>query len=108
MQRFPDQFKNVMILILPGAAVISFVVACSSGETSEFFEPLLIVGIVIDAAQSVAGDIISLEAGDFVQADARLIHSASVKSEVCSAYKGFFAYADPRLEPLARAISARR
>lgn len=42
-----------MILILPGAAVISFVVACSSGETSEFFEPLLIVGIVI--ANAVMG-----------------------------------------------------
>ena len=32
--RFLDQFKDVMILILLAAAVVSFVVACSSGEAS--------------------------------------------------------------------------
>ncbi|MBP3706840.1 MAG: cation-translocating P-type ATPase, partial [Clostridia bacterium] len=36
---------------------------------------------IIDAAQLVPGDIIKLEAGDFVPADARLIHSVSLKSE---------------------------
>ena len=36
---------------------------------------------VIDAAELVPGDIIKVEAGDFVPADARLIHSASLKSE---------------------------
>lgn len=46
-QRFFDQFKDVMILILLAAAAVSFAVACSSGEASEFFEPLLIVAIVI-------------------------------------------------------------
>ena len=45
--RFLDQFKDVMILILLAAAVVSFVVACSSGEASEFFEPILIVAIVV-------------------------------------------------------------
>ena len=52
-QRFLDQFKDVMILILLAAAVVSFVVACSSGEASEFFEPILIVAIVI--ANAVMG-----------------------------------------------------
>ena len=51
--RFLDQFKDVMILILLAAAVVSFVVACSSGEASEFFEPILIVAIVI--ANAVMG-----------------------------------------------------
>ncbi|MBQ7293898.1 MAG: cation-translocating P-type ATPase [Clostridia bacterium] len=36
---------------------------------------------IIDAAELVPGDIIKVEAGDFVPADARLIHSASLKSE---------------------------
>ena len=120
LQRFAEQFKDVMILILLGAAAISFIVACSTGEPSEFFEPLLIVAIVIanavmgvmqeskaekalealknlsapharalrdgketiiDATNLVVGDVILLEAGDFVPADARLIESSSLKSE---------------------------
>ncbi len=36
---------------------------------------------VIDAAQLVPGDVIRLEAGDFVPADARLLKSVSLKSE---------------------------
>ena len=36
---------------------------------------------VIDASALVPGDIIKLEAGDFVPADARLLHSVSLKSE---------------------------
>ncbi|MBQ5724751.1 MAG: cation-translocating P-type ATPase, partial [Clostridia bacterium] len=39
------------------------------------------VEMVIDAAELVPGDIIKLEAGDFVPADARLILSTSLKSE---------------------------
>lgn len=119
-QRFLEQFKDVMIIILLIAAVISFVVACIEGNPKEFFEPALILLIVvlnavmgvvqeskaekaldalknmsapharvirngaekiIDAAELVPGDVIHLEAGDFVPADARLIHSVSVKSE---------------------------
>ena len=119
-QRFLEQFKDVMILILLAAAVISFIVACTTGEMHEFFEPLLIVAIVvanavmgvmqeskaekaldalknlsapharvlrdgketvIEATQLVVGDIILLEAGDFVPADARLMTAASLKSE---------------------------
>lgn len=120
MQRFADQFKDVMILILIAAAVISFVIACMEKDAEGFFEPALILLIVvlnaimgvmqeskaekaldalkgmsapharviregaervIDADQLVPGDIIRLEAGDFVPADARLIASVSLKSE---------------------------
>lgn len=120
LERFFDQFKDVMILILLGAAVISFLIAIYEGESRAFFEPLLIVLIVvlnalmgvvqeskaekalealqnlaaplarvfrngkecvIEASQLVPGDIISLQAGDFVPADARLLCSSSLKSE---------------------------
>lgn len=36
---------------------------------------------IIDASELVPGDIIRLEAGDFVPADARLLRSVSLKSE---------------------------
>ena len=120
IQRFFDQFKDVMILILLLAAAVSFVIACIEGEPKEFFEPLLILLIVIinaimgmmqeskaekaldalknmsaphakvirdgkeqiiEAHQLVPGDIIRLEAGDFIPADARLIRSVSLKAE---------------------------
>ena len=42
-----DQFRDVMILILIAAALVSFVVACYEGEAKEFFEPVLILVIVI-------------------------------------------------------------
>ncbi len=120
LQRFLDQFKDAMILILLVAAAISFVVACVERNPKEFFEPLLILLIVvlnavmgvmqeskaekaldalknmsapharvirdgeekvIEASELVPGDIIRLEAGDFIPADARLLQSASLKSE---------------------------
>ncbi len=120
LRRFLEQFKDVMILILIAAAIISFVIACVEGDPKEFFEPALILIIVIlnaimgvmqeskaekaldalknmsapharvirdgkeriiDAAELVPGDIIRLEAGDFVPADARLLTSVSLKSE---------------------------
>lgn len=120
LQRFFDQFKDVMILILIAAAVVSFVIACTGHDPMEFFEPALILLIVvlnavmgmlqeskaekaldalknmsalharvlrngeemvIDASELVPGDIIRLEAGDFIPADARLLHSVSLKSE---------------------------
>lgn len=119
-QRFVDQFKDVMIVILIIAALISFGLAVHEGEPKEFFEPILILAIVVanaimgmfqegkaekaldalknmsaphakvfregreemvEASQLVVGDIIRLEAGDFVPADARLIRSASLKAE---------------------------
>ena len=118
VQRFFEQFKDVMILILIAAAVISFVVACYEGEG--FFEPVLILLIVIlnavmgviqeskaekalealknlsvpharvlrdgqeqvvEATKLAPGDIILVEAGDFVPADARIITSSSLKAE---------------------------
>ena len=126
LQRFFDQFKDVMIIILLAAAAISFVIACIEGEAKEFFEPLLILLIVVlnaimgvaqeskaekaldalkslsapharvirdgqeqilDAALLVPGDIIRLEAGDFVPADARLLDSNSLKSEESGSMK---------------------
>ena len=119
-QRFLDQFKDVMILILIAAAIISFVMVVMEKHWGELFEPALILLIVIlnavmgvyqegkaekaldalknmsapharvirdgkesiiDAAQLVPGDIIRLEAGDFVPADCRLLQSAGLKSE---------------------------
>ncbi|MBR6514039.1 MAG: calcium-translocating P-type ATPase, PMCA-type [Clostridia bacterium] len=120
IQRFLDQFKDVMILILIAAAVVSFTIICIEGNWEEIFEPALILLIVIlnavmgvyqegkaekaldalknmsapharvirggqesliDACELVPGDIIKLEAGDFIPADARLISSVSLKSE---------------------------
>lgn len=119
-QRFLDQFKDVMILILIAAAIISFVIVCVERNWGELFEPALILLIVIlnavmgvyqegkaekaldalknmsapharvirggeesvvDAAELVPGDIIRMEAGDFVPADAKLLLSAGLKSE---------------------------
>ena len=120
LQRFLEQFKDVMILILIAAAVVSFIVACNGHDTSEFFEPLLILVIVIlnavmgmvqeskaekamealqsmsapharvvrdgkelliDADKVVPGDIILVEAGDNIPADACVMESASLKWE---------------------------
>ena len=118
--RFLEQFKDVMIIILIIAAIISFGVIVAEKNWGELFEPALILLIVIlnaimgvyqegkaekaldalknmsapharvlrdgeeaviDAKDLVVGDIIRLEAGDFVPADARLIFSAGLKSE---------------------------
>ena len=120
LSRFLDQFKDVMIIILLIAAVVSFSIICFEKNWGELFEPALILLIVIlnavmgvmqeskaekaldalknmtapharvirdgkeaviDASLLVPGDIIKLEAGDFIPADARLLQSASLKSE---------------------------
>ena len=119
-KRFLLQFKDVMIIILLIAAAISFTIALIEANVKEFFEPFLILLIVvinavmgvmqeskaekaldalkdmsapqsrvirggreyiIEAKELVPGDIIHLEAGDYVPADARLISSANLKSE---------------------------
>jgi len=47
LQRFAEQFKDAMILILLAAAAVSFVIACIEKDPTEFFEPVLILLIVI-------------------------------------------------------------
>ena len=47
LQRFLDQFKDVMILILIAAAIVSFTIVCVEGNWGELFEPGLILLIVI-------------------------------------------------------------
>ncbi len=118
--RFLNQFKDMMIVILLIASVISFTVALSEGNTKDFFEPVLILLIVIinavmgvmqenkaqkaleslkklstphcrvlrsgheeiiDSAHLVPGDIIFVEAGDFIPADSRLISCSSLKCD---------------------------
>ncbi len=119
-QRFVNQFKDLMIIILVVAALISFIIAIYEGESESFFEPIAILCIVVlnaimgviqenkaekalqalqnlsapharvlrdgketivESMQVVPGDIIKLEAGDFIPADARIINSYSLKSE---------------------------
>ena len=46
-QRFIDQFKDVMILILIAAAIVSFAVVIMEKNWGELFEPALILLIVI-------------------------------------------------------------
>ena len=113
--RFFEQFKDVMIIILILAAIVSFVVACVEGDPMEFILLIVILNAVmglvqenkaekaldalknmsapharvirggqekvIDASKLVPGDIVHLEAGDFVPADARLLESVNLKSE---------------------------
>ena len=119
LQKFLNQFKDAMIIILLVAAAISFGISLYNREEG-FAEPILILlivvlnaalgvaqenkaekaldalkklsapharvirdgkEIVIDANLLVPGDIIHIEAGDFIPADARLFESASLRSE---------------------------
>ncbi len=119
--KFLEQFKNLMVIILILASVISFITAYLEGES--YIEGFIILGIVIlnalfgyiqeakaDKAiealakistpdilvrrdnklqkikieDLVVGDILVLEAGDYVGADARIISSISLKVEEAS------------------------
>lgn len=119
--RFIEQMKNVMIIILLIAAVVSFVVAKIENES--FTDSIVIFAVVIMNAilgvvqeakadkaieslkkmslpyikvrrngriesikteELVVGDIVLIEAGDFVPADMRLIESNSIKVEEAS------------------------
>ena len=120
LQKFIEQFKDLMVIILIIASIISFVIAILEHDKGELFEPLLIAFIVImnailgvvqesraekslealkklssqnarvirdgkeiiiDAVNLFPGDIIKVEAGDFVPADARLLESSNLKCE---------------------------
>ena len=119
LERFVDQFKDYMIIILLIAAAISLATTLLSHENN-WIEPIIIVAIVvfnallgviqenkaenalealknmaapsakvirngvqsvIRADEIVPGDIICLEAGDFIPADARLISSTMLRCE---------------------------
>lgn len=118
-QKFLDQLKDYMVIILILAAIISFVIALVEKEGS-FIDSIIILAIVIfnailgvvqesgaekalDALKDmsapfasvirdgqrkkipsvdiVPGDVILLEAGDLIPADARLIECAGMKVE---------------------------
>ena len=51
--KFLEQFRDAMVLILLGAAAVSFAVALSEHNSAAFFEPLLILLIV--AVNAVMG-----------------------------------------------------
>lgn len=119
IQKFIEQLKDVMVIVLLIAAAISFVLAIIEGH-GEYIDSIIILLIVIlnavlgvvqesnaekalDALKSmsapsatvvrdgtatkipskdiVPGDVIQLEAGDLIPADARLFENASLKSE---------------------------
>ena len=46
-RRYAEQFQDVMVIILLAAAIVSFVVAWRGHDRMEFFEPLIIVAIVL-------------------------------------------------------------
>ena len=123
MQRFAAQMKDVMIIILLIAAVLSLGISiyhASKGHEAEWIDPIVIVLIVlvngvlgvmqeskaeaalealkkmsmpqvkarrggttavVASVDLVPGDVILLEAGDIIPADARVLEGASLKSD---------------------------
>ncbi len=121
--RFIEQMKDVMIIILLVAALISFglsIYHTSIGESGDWVEPIVIILIVIvngvlgvvqesraeaalealkkmtspvskvkrdgniislSSSELTVGDVVILEAGDWIPADCRIIQSASLKSD---------------------------
>lgn len=122
LSRFAEQFNDFMILILLGAAFVSFLTSLLEGK-ADFTEPLIILVIVIvnailgvvqeakaehslamlqklsapeaqvvrdgkrtviPAGEVVPGDIIVLEPGSMVPADARLLQADGLKTDESS------------------------
>lgn len=122
LSRFAEQFNDFMILILLGAAFVSFLSSLLEGK-ADFTEPLIILVIVIvnailgvvqeakaehslamlqklsapeaqvirdskrtviPAGELVPGDIIVLEPGSMVPADARLLRANGLKTDESS------------------------
>jgi Ca2+-transporting ATPase len=119
IERFIDQLKDFMIIILILASIISAIITVLEGEYS-FVDPIVIIFIVllnavlgvvqeskaekaldalknmsspnakvirdgkinsIKSSELVLGDIVLIEAGDFIPADGRIIESASLRVE---------------------------
>lgn len=117
--RFLDQMKDFMVIVLLIAAALSMVVTIAE-QNGEWFEPIIIIAIVlanavlgvwqeykaenalealksmtapqakvirngetvtINSADLVRGDIIILEAGDYIPADARLISAVQFRCD---------------------------
>ena len=123
LQKFAEQFKDFMVIILVIAAVISFVTGYIESGKPELVEPIIIISIVvlnavlgvfqesraeaaldalknmsapnakvvrngvvtvIPSADLVPGDVINLEAGDFIPADGRIISASSLRCDEAS------------------------
>lgn len=119
-ERFFEQLKDFMVIVLLVAAAVSVVIAVAGEEKNGWIEPVVIVAIValnavmgvvqeskaeaalsalknmaspkckvlrdnekkvIDSSKIVPGDIVFLEAGDFIPADGRLIEASSLKCD---------------------------
>lgn len=122
-QRFVDQIRDVMIIILIIAAAVSFALAgyeAWHGQKADWTEPIVIIvivllnaalgvfqeskaetalvalknmskpnakvrrngtNIIVPSVELVPGDLLLLEAGDMILADARVIESAALKSD---------------------------
>lgn len=143
LQRFFDQMKDFMVIVLLIAAAISAGITVYNGEY-DWAEPIVIIAIVLinallgvvqeskaEAAlealknmsapksrvlrggktvfvptqEIVPGDILMLEAGDFIPADARLISSAGLRCDE-SALTGESVTADKYADAQVREISA--
>ena len=88
LQHFLDQFKDVMILILIAAAVVSFVIICVEKNWGELFEPALILLIVtLNAAMGVYQEGKAEKALDALKnmsaPHARVIRDGKEKNDCC-------------------------
>ena len=136
VQKFIDQFKDFMIIVLIIAAIVSGIVGIQQGEGMADTFIILIVTIVnaiigvaqenkaekslealqklsshvakvvrdgklmvVQSAELVPGDVVSLDTGDFIPADLRIIESANLKVQE-SALTGESVPVDKSTDPI--------